>query len=113
ALARSGAEAVMVARGAQGRPWLLAQIAHDLWGCPAPLIPQGAALADLVEAHYLDILDFYGAEPGLRVARKHLGWYAEAAGAPLRDQMLRAPSPAATVELIRRAFADAPGRAAA
>ncbi|TJZ91091.1 tRNA dihydrouridine synthase DusB [Paracoccus gahaiensis] len=113
ALARSGAEAVMVGRGAQGRPWVLAQIAHDLWGCPAPLIPQGAALADLVEAHYLDILDFYGADPGLRVARKHLGWYAEAAGAPLRDQMLRAPSPAATVELIRRAFADAPGRAAA
>ncbi|MFN3524889.1 MAG: tRNA dihydrouridine synthase DusB [Paracoccus sp. (in: a-proteobacteria)] len=107
ALAASGADAVMVGRGAQGRPWLLAQIAHDLWGTPAPRVPQGAALADLVTAHYEDILDFYGPELGLRVARKHLGWYADANGAPLRDQMLRAPSPAETIALIRRAFADA------
>lgn len=112
ALAASGADAVMVGRGAQGRPWILAQIAHQLWGTPAPQVPQGGALADLVEEHYEDILDFYGADLGLRVARKHLGWYADAADAPLRDQMLRAPSPAETVALIRRAFADGTGVAA-
>ena len=113
AFAASGADAVMVGRGAQGRPWVLAQIAHALWGLPAPRIPQGAALADLVAEHYEDILDFYGAELGLRVARKHLGWYAEAACAPLRAELLRAPSPAQTLELIRRAFAEAqPGVAA-
>lgn len=106
ALAASGAEAVMVGRGAQGRPWLLAQIAHDLCGTPAPRVPQGDALADLIAAHYEDILDFYGPELGLRVARKHLGWYADANGAPLRDQMLRAPSPVETLALIRRAFAE-------
>jgi len=113
ALAASGAEAVMVGRGAQGRPWLLAQIAHQLWDCPAPAIPQGRVLAELVEEHYEDILDFYGAELGLRVARKHLGWYAEAAGAPLRADLLQADSPTATIALIRLAFADAPGEAAA
>lgn len=112
ALTASGAEAVMVGRGAQGAPWQLAQIAHELWNTPAPVIPQGQALADLVEEHYTDMLEFYGAELGLRVARKHLGWYAEANGAPLRAEMLRADSPAATIALIRRAFADAQGLAA-
>ncbi|WP_410217826.1 tRNA dihydrouridine synthase DusB [Paracoccus sp. (in: a-proteobacteria)] len=113
ALAASGAEAVMVGRGAQGRPWVLAQIAHELWDCTPPQVPQGAALADLIEAHYEDMLEFYGRELGLRVARKHLGWYADANAAPLRDQLLRAESPAATVALIRQAFAAAPGEAAA
>ena len=107
ALAQSRADAVMVGRGAQGAPWVLAQIAHKLWGTPAPVIPCGAALADTVEEHYCDILEFYGPDLGLRVARKHLGWYAEANGAPLRAEMLRADSPAATIALIRRAFAEA------
>lgn len=109
ALDTSGAEAVMVGRGAQGAPWRLAEISHRLWGTPAPAIPQGTALAEAVEEHYEDILDFYGAELGLRVARKHLGWYAEANGAPMRAEMLRADSPAATIALIRRAFAEAQG----
>ncbi|MGP9805216.1 tRNA dihydrouridine synthase DusB [Paracoccus sp. NSM] len=108
ALEASGADAVMVGRGAQGRPWLLAQIAHELWETPAPAIPQGGALADLVAAHYEDILDFYGTDLGLRVARKHLGWYAEAARAPLRAQLVKAETPAATLDLIARAFAEAP-----
>ncbi len=112
ALARSGAEAVMVGRGAQGAPWRLAQIAHQLWGTPAPDIPRGAALADAVERHYTDVLSFYGTELGLRVARKHLAWYAEANGAPLRAEMLRAPSPEDTIRLIRLAFGDAQGLAA-
>ena len=107
ALAQSGADAVMVGRGAQGAPWRPAQIAHALWGTPAPVVPQGAALADAVARHYDDILSLFGSELGLRVARKHLGWYAEANGAPLRDRMLRADSPAETLALIRQAFADA------
>ncbi len=108
ALAASGADAVMVGRGAQGAPWRLAQIAHDLVGSPAPDVPQGNTLADAVAEHYEDILDFYGTDLGLRVARKHLGWYADANGAPLRDRMLRAGSPAETLALIRLSFADAP-----
>lgn len=82
ALAQSSADAVMVGRGAQGAPWRLAGIAHRLWGTPAPAVPRGAQLADAVEEHYHDMLGFYGAELGLRVARKHLGWYAQANDAP-------------------------------
>lgn len=112
AFAASGANAVMVGRGAQGAPWRLAEITHRLFGGAAPKVPAGAALADAVADHYEDILQFYGAELGLRVARKHLGWYADANFASLRAEMLRAPSPAATFALIRQAFTDAGGLAA-
>lgn len=109
ALAASGADAVMVGRGAQGAPWRLARIAHELHGTPAPVVPTGTALADLVEEHYEDMLDFYGPELGLRVARKHLGWYAEENNAPMRSELLRADSVTATIALIRAAFSGAPG----
>ncbi|TWI37117.1 tRNA dihydrouridine synthase DusB [Paracoccus sulfuroxidans] len=107
ALARSGADAVMVGRGAQGAPWRLAQIAHALWDTPAPTVPQGAALAEAVAEHYEDILSLYGRDLGLRVARKHLGWYAEANGAPNRAELLSAVTPEATVAAIRAGFSGA------
>ncbi|SMO97092.1 tRNA dihydrouridine synthase DusB [Paracoccus laeviglucosivorans] len=111
ALAQSGADAVMVGRGAQGQPWKLAQIAHQLWGTPAPTIPQGGALSDAISQHYEDILQLYGNELGLRVARKHLGWYADANGAPNRAELMRATSVQATLAAIRAGFADAQGAA--
>lgn len=109
ALAASGADAVMVGRGAQGAPWRLAEISHQLWGTPAPIVPRGAALAAAVEEHYSDILSLYGQELGARVARKHLGWYAEANGAPNRAELLRAPSPRDAIQAIRAGFADSEG----
>lgn len=107
AFAQSGADAVMVGRGAQGAPWRLAQIAHDLWGTPAPQVPRGAALADAISDHYEDILSLYGRELGLRVARKHLGWYAQANGAANRAELMRAESIAATLAAIQAGFGDA------
>ena len=73
ALAASGADGVMVGRGAQGRPWALAGIAAALFGAPAPAIPEGTDRADMVADHYEDMLSFYGRVLGPRVARKHLG----------------------------------------
>ena len=113
ALAASGADGVMIGRGAQGKPWLLAEIAHALHGTPAPVVPEGAALGNLIEAHYEAILGFYGVELGLRCARKHLGWYLEAAGlASERAPLLTAGSPPATKRLIRAIFGSAERRAA-
>ncbi len=102
ALAQSGADGVMVGRGAQGRPWLPAQIAAALYGAPAPEVPTGAALVDLVAAHYQSMLGFYGRDLGLRVARKHLGWYVDAAGgAPaLRARLQRETDPQAVLSLL-------------
>ncbi len=104
ALAASGADGVMVGRGAQGRPWALAAIAAALHGQPAPRIPAGAALCDLVSAHYEAILAFYGRDLGLRVARKHLGWYLDAAAAP-RGAILTCDDPATVLRGLAAAFA--------
>ncbi len=111
ALSQSGADGVMVGRGAQGQPWLVAQIGAALRGAPIPAAPQGAARADVIARHYEAMLAFYGAELGGRVARKHLGWYADAAGVARTDRArLLTGGDARTVGgLIRSIFADAPG----
>ncbi|WP_370301891.1 tRNA dihydrouridine synthase DusB [Pseudooceanicola sp.] len=108
ALALSGADGVMVGRGAQGRPWQLARIAQELFGGPAPQIPQGAALAEMVAAHYQAMLSFYGTELGTRVARKHLGWYMDQAGTgpALRRAVLTERDPAQVLRLLADALAD-------
>ncbi|WP_340236767.1 tRNA dihydrouridine synthase DusB [Sulfitobacter pontiacus] len=102
ALAQSGADGVMIGRGAQGKPWLLAQVAHDLFGAPAPVIPQGTDFARMVSDHYEAIIRFYGEVIGLRVARKHLGWYMDTSNTPadLRRSVLTAASPAEVHRLI-------------
>lgn len=106
ALGASGADGVMVGRGAQGRPWLLAQIAHALHGTAAPVVPVGDALADLIVEHYEDMLGFYGADLGRRVARKHIGWYLEAAGI-LDRAILTIDAPGQVIRAVRAALTRA------
>ncbi|MEM7732267.1 MAG: tRNA dihydrouridine synthase DusB [Pseudomonadota bacterium] len=102
----SGADGVMIGRGAQGKPWRLAQVAHDLFDTPAPEVPEGAALADMVCMHYDAVLSFYGAELGPRVARKHLGWYMDGAGTDpdLRKAILTERDPGRVMDGLRRAM---------
>ena len=108
ALALSGADGVMVGRGAQGRPWALAEIAAKLFGTAAPVVPVGRALADRVADHYAAMLSHYGTALGLRVARKHLGWYMAAAGSPLglRQLILTAQEPGQVLALLPDALGD-------
>jgi len=115
ALRLSGADGVMVGRGVQGRPWALAEIGAALFGTPAPLVPHGDALAEMVAGHYEAMLGFYGAEMGLRVARKHLGWYMDQAATPadLRRRVLTAQAPAEVLALLPAALARSAHRAAA
>lgn len=113
ALQLSGADGVMIGRGAQGRPWLLAQVAHALYGRPAPVIPQGDALADLVIGHYEAMLSFYGPDLAIKIARKHLGWYLEAAGLEAaRGEVMTCTDPQRVMTLVRAAFQHQ-GKAAA
>lgn len=95
ALALSGADGVMIGRGAQGRPWILAQVAQALHGGPVVKVPDGAVLVTLVGAHYEAMLSFYGTDLGRRVARKHLGWYMDDAETDpsLRKAILTHPNP--------------------
>ncbi len=75
ALEQSGADGVMIGRGAYGKPWLLAQVMH--WWRTGEVLPdpdveeQYSALTE----HYRAMLEHYGEDVGVKIARKHLGWY--------------------------------------
>lgn len=103
AMAASGAAGVMLGRGAQGAPWVPAQVAANLAGRPVPDAPRGGALGALVAEHYDRALAAYGRDLGLRVARKHLGWYLDAAGVA-RGDMLVLDDPAAVLRRLAVAF---------
>ena len=102
AIAKSGADGVMVGRGAQGRPWMIAQIAHALVGSPAPNVPTGDDLVGMIAGHYDAMLRFYGEDLGVRVARKHLGWYMDEAGTErqLRREILTLNDPKKVFERL-------------
>jgi len=73
----TGADAIMIGRAAQGRPWIFREILHYLAiGTPLPpptVVEARAAVAEHLDDHY----HFYGEASGVRIARKHLGWYAK------------------------------------
>ncbi|NRP11863.1 putative tRNA-dihydrouridine synthase [Aliiroseovarius sp. xm-m-379] len=106
ALEKSGADGVMIGRGAGGKPWLLQQVAHDLFGAPAPVIPQSEDLVRMVQDHHRASLDFYGEELGARVIRKHLGWYMDTACTPadLRRRILSSRDPVEVTGLLSDAL---------
>jgi nifR3 family TIM-barrel protein len=123
ALEVSGADAVMIGRGAQGRPWMPGQIAREL-GCgagetPPPLDEQ----RDIIVALYEEMLVHYGADVGRKHARKHLGWAleagAESAGVCVtvlkdhRARVLTATETGAVTAHLKDAFDDFGQRRAA
>ena len=76
----SGADGVMIGRGAQGRPWFPGAVTRFIETGMRETGPWGSDLADLMVEHYQAMLSHYGLALGLRAARKHLGWYVERAG---------------------------------
>jgi len=110
-LDQSGADAVMIGRAHYGAPWIAGSIAAAAAGGPGQGVPETpAALADYVAAHYEDMLSLYGAESGLRQARKHLGWYldrhASDVPAERRKRILTSFEPADVVAELRAAFLE-------
>ncbi|GHH47271.1 tRNA dihydrouridine synthase DusB [[Pseudomonas] boreopolis] len=76
-LRQTGADAVMIGRAAQGRPWIFGQVAHYLATgeeLPPPPLPE---VREILLGHLRELHAFYGELQGVRIARKHLGWYAK------------------------------------
>lgn len=98
-LQASGADGVMVGRGAFGRPWIIAQMQAAVRGEAMPIDPPGTAKWLTALTQYRGSLVHYGVDLGRRVIRKHLGWYAENAPADrvLRDSLVRAADPEPTL----------------
>jgi tRNA-dihydrouridine synthase B len=115
ALAESGADGVMIGRGCYGRPWFLQQVMQFLrTGEVLPDPSLARQLAILLE-HYDAMLSHYGAGPGMRIARKHVGWYSK--GLPgsgeFRAAINRIANPSAAIEAIRAFYCPLVERLAA
>ncbi|SEL68303.1 tRNA-U20-dihydrouridine synthase [Pseudoxanthomonas sp. GM95] len=76
-LRQTGADAVLVGRAAQGRPWIFREIAHYLATGEELPPPSIGEVRDILLGHLQALHAFYGAPQGVRIARKHLGWYAK------------------------------------
>lgn len=88
-LQHTGADAVMIGRAAQGRPWLFREIAHFLATGEHLATPKVTEIQQVLNAHVIDLYVFYGEHTGLRVARKHISWYTKGlvGSAHFRHQM--------------------------
>ncbi|ANU07954.1 tRNA dihydrouridine synthase DusB [Paraurantiacibacter namhicola] len=75
ALEQSGADGLMIGRGAYGRPWLLAQVMHWLKTGEKLESPSFDKQYETLVEHYQRMMDHYGEHVGVRIARKHIGWY--------------------------------------
>jgi nifR3 family TIM-barrel protein len=123
ALDESGADAVMIGRGAQGQPWLPGQIARRLQSGTAEPAPAMSVQFEYLVDLYEDILQHYGPRIGVRHARKHLGWALDVAAASVvasletlkhwRQKILVSEQPSQVRTLLRDAYAEFQWRAAA
>lgn len=102
ALKKSQADGVMIGRATQGKPWLVGAVAASLKGETPPAAPKGAVLAEIVAGHYEAMLSHHGSHRGVRMARKHLSWYA--AGLPgavaFRNAVMSEENPANVFKAI-------------
>lgn len=104
ALDQSGADGVMIGRGAYGRPWLLRQVMDSLEGRIVRSDPVIAEQYGLIIKHYDDMLSLYGNEVGVNMARKHLGWYTKGlpGSAEFRNRVNQVPDP----DVVKAMLAD-------
>ncbi|MGI8526125.1 MAG: tRNA dihydrouridine synthase DusB [Pseudolabrys sp.] len=122
ALEASGADAVMIGRAAQGRPWRLGQIARELDGGAPETSPGLPEQREIIAALYDEMLVHHGERVGAKHARKHLGWALDAAAASAgakdmlkaaRGRVLTAETPTATRRRLVEAFDEFSTQAAA
>jgi len=102
----TGADALMIGRAAQGRPWIFREIRHFLdhgEELPAPTVTEAR---EVIVAHLADHYAFHGEEAGVRIARKHLGWYTQDldGGEGFRREMNAVDSASAQLAVVHRFF---------
>ncbi len=115
ALAQSGADGVMIGRGAYGRPWLIGQVMSDLGGGGHPPDPSLDEQLSAMLEQYDDMLQLYGTHTGVNLARKHIGWYTKGlpGSAELRNRVNQQDSPAVVVAMLQEFYSPWLARSAA
>jgi tRNA-dihydrouridine synthase B len=115
ALEQSGADGVMIGRGAYGRPWFLAQVME--WFSTGRRIedPSLEEQYDVISEHYDAMLSHYGNEVGVNMARKHIGWYTRGihGSAEFRNRVNQIPDPKVVQAMLAEFYAPYRSRAAA
>jgi tRNA-dihydrouridine synthase B len=106
ALDQSGADGVMVGRGAYGRPWFLKQVMAFLRSGERLAAPSLAEQLHTVLEHYQAMLSHYGIDTGLKIARKHLGWYSKGlpGSAEFRTRVNQIDEPNAVMALVKEFY---------
>jgi len=115
ALRQSGADGVMIGRGAYGRPWLLGQMMAELGGGGPRPEPSLDEQLEVMLQQYEEMLSLYGTHTGVNLARKHIGWYTKGlpGSAELRNKANQQDDPAVVVGMLRDFYAPWLERAAA
>jgi tRNA-dihydrouridine synthase B len=114
-LAATGADAVMIGRAAQGRPWIFREVAHFLATGERLPEPGHAEVESVLCEHLEGLYALYGVEVGVRVARKHIGWYLDAhpGSREFRACVMTTPDAREQLALVRAFLAEMPERQAA
>ncbi len=104
----TNADAIMIGRGAQGRPWIFREVSHYLEHgtlLPEPSIHE---IQDILTKHIINLYEFYGEHTGVHVARKHVSWYTKGqyGGAAFRDTFNRLDSAEAQLDCMSNFFAS-------
>lgn len=106
ALASSGADGVMIGRGSYGRPWFPGQVCHYLKTGEKKDEPTLAEKLEIILRHYEEMLELYGVPNGVRVARKHIGWYSTGlhSSSEFRHRVNQSENPEEVKQMIREYF---------
>ncbi|MCE7797972.1 tRNA dihydrouridine synthase DusB [Sphingobium sufflavum] len=115
ALEQSGADGVMIGRGAYGKPWLLGQVMHYLATGQRREDPDLEEQYHLIVEHYRAMLELYGETVGVNMARKHIGWYTKGlnGSAEFRNKVNFVPDSAEVLDMLARFYDPFLSRAAA
>lgn len=115
ALDQSGADGVMIGRGAYGKPWLLGQVMHWMATCQTRPDPSVEEQYHLIVEHYRAMLGHYGEQVGVNMARKHIGWYTRGlpGSAEFRNAVNQIGDAATVLEMLARFYDPFLTRAAA
>lgn len=107
-LTYTGADAVMIGRAAQGRPWIFREIEYFLKTGTHLLSPKVSEIHRVMMQHLVDLYEFYGEETGVKVARKHIGWYTKGlvGSANFRHGLMQLQTSREQISAIDRFFAD-------
>jgi len=106
ALKASGCDGVLIGRGTYGKPWFPNQVQHFLATGERLVEPPLAEQLGIILEHYEAMLEHYGVLPGLKIARKHLGWYSKGlpSSAEFRSRVLRAEVPQTVKAMLREYY---------